>query len=209
MKFCWLGLCVVLVGCGEVAKLQEARAAEARVEDFVDLQDRIGLLAPTAFTAMPTTGSARFDGGANVVITPSNGSSAINILGDATLTAQFGQGRVTGAVTRMRGASGTTQSNAKLFDVGGRIQIGSDESQIGAGNGLTRPNDWRADFRGNLTTPERGDWRVDGVLEGQFRGTDPGATNPIRGIDGRAVSGTAIRNGSTNTLSLDITAQRR
>lgn len=161
------------------------RAAAARM-----MQAELDARSATVRSVMPATGQASFDGFATLEIDPATGPD-IDLIGDATLTSDFGTGTVTGQVRAL-------QSDGAA--IAGVIDIGTDTSIIGDDvddNLTSRANDWLATYRGTLTID--GDlYDPEGTLTGQFIGT---RTNPangqsvIRGITGRDDGGYAVVNG--------------
>lgn len=189
-------------GCLSPAKIERALSAVNRVSDYESLDSRIDVLPQTAVADLPTQGSADFDGMGNLQIRPSNGSSTLQILGDVNMTADFGDGTLTGNMTEMRGASGTRLTNTKFFDAVGEITFGGRTSSIGdlSGNGAAG---FETDFRGSFDTDVRGQWTVDGMLVGAFVGD-----NGPSGLVGSSRDANAVRNVSDNAMSLDILAER-
>ncbi len=187
------------------------------VDEFLDRQaqgDRLIRELPsfgTTFAAMPTTGSANFSGVAGLVIDPVTATDAddIAIIGDARLSAQFaGDGRVTGTISNMIGAQGANRNTAQVFDVNGTIRIGSIGSSIGPDpDEPIDPNQFLAEYRGNLTTPDDR-YDVSGVMLGRFLGTDPSRPGrPMKGLVAEEISGLSIdSDGDDAPVTLEVVA---
>ncbi|MEY1555014.1 hypothetical protein AB3Y40_05215 [Yoonia sp. R2331] len=165
----------------------------------------------TTFAAMPTTGSASFSGVAGLIIDPVAATDAddVAIIGDARLTAQFaGNGRVTGTIDNMIGAQGTNRSNASVFDVDGVIRIGSIGSSIGPDpDDPIDPNQFLAEYRGILTTPDDR-YSISGVMLGRFLGTDPSRPGrPMKGLTALDENGFSLdSDGDDAPVTLEIVA---
>ncbi len=167
----------------------------------------------TTHAAMPDSGSAQFSGAAGMIIDPVFETDAddVYVLGDVALTARFaGNGSVTGEITNMQGTQGTTRANSTFFDVGGRIAIGTNRSQIGnvPEDGLD-PNQFLADYRGRITTPDDR-YDISGFVVGRFLGTDPSRPQaPMKGLTANSVSGLSIdSDGDDAEVFLEIGATR-
>lgn len=161
------------------------------------LAESLGDLSPTRFTAMPTTGTATFTGVASLFIDPVEATDAddIVVLGDMTATADFALGTLRGQVDNLNGATAFTSNGYGEIPVGGRLQIGARDSVVGNDaddNRTSRPNDFYADYRGQITLAD-GTYAVDGTIDGQFIGTRTAdGVMPIRGLAGFG-EGVAIR----------------
>ncbi len=156
-------------------------------------------LGNTAFTRMPTKGSATYTGfallGVNRDGTDATGPR-LGLEGTASLTADFAQSTITGQVTNLVGGStGPFDSTTNKYPLTGPAQYYAGTIDITNGcigkttcANVTRPNQMAADFSGTLTG-EGNTITTNGVLQGDFKG------NPIKGIAAQAISGTLTVNG--------------
>ncbi len=203
-------LCVAACGgsSGNVSIGEEIDpdAVVARLAEGQAVLDRVIALPNTAFNAMPTTGSATFEGFAQINIDSDLSSNLddIEVVGDSELTAQFaGDGRVTGRIDNMIGAVGTPEAGGTIDTVDGEILIGADFSRIGTG--ALRPNQWEADYGGTITFA--GDsYTLDDSIVGDFRGTRPGAEpdRVIRGTDAVDIGLASIGSGGAAVYGIRI-----
>lgn len=186
-----------------------------RLEDEERMALRIQDLSATAFAAVPTTGSATFEGYGNLYIDRVRDAQGDGLfaIGDATLVADFDAGTLTGEVDNLVGATNVRLNNqnkvitsdVKSLEVAGTIELGANESYIGndAGTKTSRPNDWFTDYSGTfLANGET--YVLDGEIDGQFYGTrvnNPNTDFPIKAIAG----GEELYSGSTATSQSDGT----
>ena len=189
-------------GGGSGKSAQDLFASDARSTDIQG--NRINALPGTRFSAMPTEGSAVFNGYAALAIDPvaATNNDDIIVLGDLRLTANFDAATITGDVTDMRGATDfESVDNYTLVDVDGTIEIGGRQSLIGVDpddNLQDRPNQWFADYQGDLEI-EDNSYAVGGTLLGDFRGTrltPQSGQSPIKALIGTDEDGYAAINGN-------------
>ncbi len=200
----------VLSGCN-----LELREYANRLQDEERMLNRVQELHPTAFAAIPTAGSASFEGTGNFYIDRDRTTTGdgLFILGDASITADFEERTVTGDITNFVGATNITLvgenevnvADIEALDVSGRIDLGLNESFIGddAGTRTNRPNDWFADYQGTLVADGE-TYALDGEIDGQFYGTrvnNPNTDFPIKAIAGAE----ELYSGSTATRQSDGT----
>ena len=153
----WAGLAILLVltGCGGLADRIEFAGD---VQAARDRTDRVLILDPTAFAAMPDSGSVRYGGHAVVVFGPA--AAETSLLGQAWLTADFGSGQVSGGVDQVRGGTGPTdvQAYAGALTLDGRIGQRRANSfdalltgtLVGGGQTLVLSGRLLGDFRGPI-----------------------------------------------------------
>ena len=179
---------------------------EARYEADLEKGTALFNTPGTAWNAMPANGSANYNGGAVILIDrdDTNDLDDILILGDTDITANFRAGTMTGTIDNMVGATNITENDADIADVTGEIEIGGSTSIVGDDeddNFTNRPNDWYADYYGNIGF--NGDsYEVEGGINGQFVGTRANPSNgqsPARGIIGESDDGFATINGEYET----------
>lgn len=192
----------VQVGCsgGSSGTSADSADLERVARDFEALADEVYGYSPTTFSAMPVAGSAGFSGQAVVLMAESdNPDAGVAMIGDATLTADFTDKQVTGAVTNLIGSTELDPTDDDVFVARGSILIGGRASTIGEDNtpaDLSLPNEWASDYEGAITTP-LGVAQFDGVMTGQFLGTRaspaPGQS-VVRAIEGEGEQ-TGIRMG--------------
>jgi hypothetical protein len=210
---------MLLTACGGagIPMTQAQVGLDAQIAAGDRLVSRLDGVAATQFSAMPTSGSATFTGVASLFIDPVFETDAddIVVLGDLTTTANFSSGVMRGRVDNVHGATGFTASGYREIPVDCVLQIGGRESVIGNDiddNRTNRPNDFYADYQGDITLPD-GTYAVEGTLDGKFLGTRTSdGVFPIRGLLGggegvasRGVEGTA---GFTEySADLDIIAE--
>jgi len=180
-----------------------------RLEDEERMATRVQNLSPTSFAAVPTTGSATFEGYGNLYIDRVRDAQGDGLfaIGDATIVADFQNGTVTGQVdnligatnVRLNGSGEVVTSAIDSLDVSGQIDLGLNESAIGNDDGTktSRPNDWFADYSGTFVANGEA-YTLDGEIDGQFYGTrvdNPNTDFPIKAIAG----GEELYSGSTAT----------
>ncbi len=176
--------CLLLASCGGGGPPAAFQNQVDRADLANQLRSDLATVPGTAYTAMPTSGSATFGGYVLIGIDPVAGQSGddLAILGDLELTARFeGRGQVTGRADNLVAQIGSTAS----AQVTGDILIGQRDSQIGYDAGtpgrLLRPNEWVADYGGRLGVGGAVHV-IAGELDGQFLGTRPGEAAVIRGV---------------------------
>ncbi len=157
-------------------------------------------LGNTAFTRMPTTGSATYTGyallGVNLDGADATGPR-LGLEGTASMTADFAQGAITGQATNFVGGNtGPFDSTTNKYPLAAPAQYYPGTIDITNGcigkttcANVTRPNQMAADFSGTLTGGGN-TVTTSGVLQGDFKG------NPIKGIAAQAISGTLAVNGT-------------
>lgn len=203
-----LGAAVALSGC----QLDLIEYSE-RLKDEGRMVSRVQNMHPTVWDAMPTAGSAEFTGTGNFYIdrVRETQGDGIFVLGDATITADFADAKITGQITNFVGATNVYLNEAdeilldsvRSVDVSGRIDLGLNESVIGddAGTRTSRPNDWYADYEGTLTADGEV-YALDGDIDGQFYGTR--VNNPNTDVPTKAIAGAEdLYAGSTATRQSD------
>ena len=159
-------------------------------------------MSNSKFTAMPSTGTATYNGYTKVVVnTP---TTPIELLGLAAMNANFATQTIGGNLTSFAGNyqdTTTTPVTVKSPQVSYAGSISVTNGCIGTTNGCaaTRPNQFVADFAGTLTG-QGNTLGLNGGLTGDFKGT------PIKGIQATATSGTATLNGNPATGALFIVA---
>lgn len=139
---------------------------------------------------MPTDGTARFDGVVALRVGPD--SDRTRLVGDASITVDFGAGNIDGRLDRFFGVDGSRD----LAEYRGGITV-----QNGI-IGSDRPNTWQAEYAGTL----RGnDQRIvtDGTIGGNFQGT------PVRLLEGQSDrDDLATMNGRDYPIRLDLLGER-
>lgn len=206
-------LSAVLAACGGSSTQSAADKFTDDLRQSVADAERIVAIPGTKFAAMPTSGSATFNGAAAILIDPvfETDRDDIAIVGEARLTANFGARTMTGEITNMQGATnfGPNEGDLDLVDVGGKITIGGNQSLTGNDpddNLQDRPNQWYSDYEGDLDID--GDtYGVGGFLLGDFRGTrvNPASgESPIKAITGADYDGFATLNGNDEELPLTL-----
>jgi hypothetical protein len=183
-------LCIVLSGCGggeggDDAPAWEDLTDEARLTSVVQMADRLGALSNTAFAGTPSefpvSGSATFSGYAIAAFDDAvtvdliedldpNAEPRLLLLGNATLSADFGARTISGEATEFFGreAGSFAQYDGTVVFRDG--EIGVDGALPGS-----RPNDIRFGYSGTLTGAGN-EVVLDGDALGKFKGT------PIRGL---------------------------
>ncbi|MBB5722205.1 hypothetical protein FHS72_001829 [Loktanella ponticola] len=198
---------VALAACGGSGGSSSFDALVDRAAEMDKDAERIAKFSGTAFTAMPTSGSASFDGGASIFIDPvfETDPDDIALIGDVTLTANFGAGTMTGAITNLAGLTDISLNSADVLAVSGEVAIGDSLSIIGddEDDNLTyRPNDWLADYTGDLTI-DGDSYVVEGFLNGQFLGTrvnPTGGQSVVKAVVGFDSDGFATVNGGVEEV---------
>ncbi|SEQ28798.1 hypothetical protein SAMN05428995_103467 [Loktanella sp. DSM 29012] len=192
-----LGLSALLSACGGGGGVTVDRDfVVGKADQFEVLSDRLDTIAPTQFTAMPTSGSASFKGAGGFFVenNVNRTSDDLTIVGDADITANFSRGTVTGDVTNLFGVVGANPRTGRFFDVDGDIQLGRRGSSIGRG----APNNFATTYDGTLRTDSDGTFVLRGTVDGKFGGTIPSAAktpDTIRAIAGVDEDAGITRNG--------------
>lgn len=181
-----------------------------RVLSGAALATRVDDLGGTAFKEMPTTGAGNFRGVAELTVdrTSKIHPDGLNMIGDATMTADFGAGRVTGTVDNFQGVEVGKNKPVVAYAVDGKVAVGGKASEIGAAG----PNRFTTDYAGTLAIKGTGDVDVAGRLDGQFVGTRATAVGTPRVVKGlTAVDGDLVATQGTrrNTGSLAIYAEQK
>lgn len=205
---CLLGAAIALSGC-QLDLIEYGQ----RLQDEGRMVSRVQQMHPTAWPAMPETGSAQFNGTGNFYIdrVRETQGDGIFVLGDATLTADFAASTLTGEVTNFVGATNVVLNEndevlldgVRSVDVAGRIDLGQNESIIGndAGTRTNLPNDWFMDYEGTLIANGE-TYALDGEIDGQFYGTR--VNNPNTDVATKALAGAEeLYSGSTATRESD------
>ena len=181
-------------------------ALVARVTAGADLAAEVSALSNTAFGAMPASGSVSFAGYGALIIENAEATEDDDILvvGDAVMTADFDDNTMTGVVDNLAAALVT---GTDVLDISGGIAIGGGQSFLGDDfddNLTDRPNQWYADYAGDLTI--EGDlYEVEGAFVGDFVGTrvDPGdGVSPIVAVSAMDEDGFAVVNGAFEEVGL-------
>lgn len=150
-------LFVTLAACGGgggsdgAESLRDYGSDSARAAQLVDSTAR---LTQTAAAAMPTTGSAEYDGIVGMAFGGQPASLAkADLLGEVDLRANFATGRVTGELDDFHTADGREL-----------------EGELRLGNGRIRGSEFDADLDGRLTGGGNAPGAVSGRLDGRFLG---------------------------------------
>ena len=192
---------VGLAGCQDSAPVTPeppfSQEATAFVDNFAELESRFS----TTTAAMPTSGTASFQGQSGLVLTSAGGDTFL-LLGDAAMLADFQSATLDGTMGSFRGVmlpGGTGPATADIPYSGTILLQGGDI-------GFLRANDFFGGFDGTLTGGGNAIF-VTGGIYGEFKGT------PIRGIIGSAspggltpTSGT-INGVAANEIYLDFWAK--
>ena len=181
---------------------------DQRVAATTALFDELQPLFNTGFTGqpgeMPSTGTAVFSGSAVALIdagtTPADitdltGDYDLVLLGTATLTADFGTGRITGQAGDFFGRQGR-----EVGAYTGTVSFLRGEIGETVPRGDRRPNDVRFDYEGTLTG-QGNRVGLSGAAEGKFKGT------PIRGLIAEG-AGTADLDGTQTPARFGVVARR-
>lgn len=156
---------------------------------FIDTGTQLNGVFNTAFKGMPITGTARYNGQSGLVLTSAAGDDFL-LLGDGALLADFQNGTMDGTLGSFRGVilPGGAGPAGAVTDYAGTIVLAN------GAIGVTRPNDFDADFDGTLTGGGNVIF-VTGDIYGDFKGT------PIRGLLGSSsAAGLVPPSGTINGL---------
>lgn len=185
---------------------------EERFDRHESMGDRVDGYAGTGFETVPTRGSATFNGVGTITVDPDRARTAddVTLVGFARITTDFADDAVTGQITNIEGYDGRRPTNDSIFPVLGRVNIGGRASDI-VDNDEGRTNRWNADYQARLELRQRdvSTLRLDGELDGQFRGARPAQPTPkiISGIRADDSDGRAIYNGTeASSMSISINA---
>lgn len=158
-------------------------------------------LPNTAFTGMPASGTATYNGYALLAINRDatvSGQPRLGVEGTATMTADFANHAISGSATNFVGGSVTGQDPTTGYYTpagpanyyAGTIQITNGCIGNTAGcSGVTRPNQYSAQFSGALNG-EGNSIVTSGSLLGDFKGT------PIQGVTAITQTATTTVNGT-------------
>lgn len=193
-----LGAGLILTACGggggDVAIEGEPGDVFAAYQaDYDDMDAFLRGRSNTAFIApliegMPDSGTARFDGYMSVGL--DTGPDRTELLGQTTITADFGASTMQGDVTNFVGTDNVGFPRA--YD--GQVDLTNGDIAV------TRPNDYTLDYAGSL---DGGTGIIDlsGTLTGSFK------ADPIRGIVGDDAAPKATIDGAAVTGSVAIAAE--
>lgn len=207
-------LLTCLTGClgpSKTAALTQYQTKSLSARDTIEPLEDMNVTKPAN---MPTTGSATFHGAGRLVIDPdpNQTSDDIRLVGDSTLTADFGKGRVTGSLTNLSGVTDVSTVDATPLQAHGEISLGDGLSGIGNdrdGQITDRANEWYADYGGQLTF--QGETiLLGGIIVGDFRGnrTDPiDGQTAVKGMVGYDRDGTATLNGQPVSVTLVVSGK--
>lgn len=196
---------VILSACGGGGSTAFEKF-QTRLENDAETGSRLFQTPGTAWASMPLAGSADYNGSAAIFIDPvyQTDSDDILIIGDTHLTANFGAGTMTGRIDNMTAATNMTETDADIYGVSGQIGIGGAGSIIGDDeddNFTNLPNEWRADYYGNIGF-NGNSYEVEGSIDGRFVGTRANPAqgqSPARGVIGVSENGFATINGQYET----------
>lgn len=206
-----LAACTSLAGCKTLDQIEQAKdyrdfairagGVTAQLERVRGNPEKgLSRMPGTTFEHVPTTGSATFTGSAFVSGTNENNRRETYVLvGDASVTVDFGANAVSGEVTDFR----QTETNAVSTNIGGRLTL--DGGEVGSG----APNNLAFDYEGQVfPDDERID--LDGRLTGKLRGTRPDATggqSVVKAIDVADDDPTMTRGGDAFNGRVSIVAE--
>ena len=80
------------------------------VSGYSTLSAELGAAGLTPSAQMPTSGSATYDGYFSGIFDPAGADPSVRVRGEASLTANFAQARLSGSVTNLQGANDTPVS---------------------------------------------------------------------------------------------------
>ena len=171
MRLASLAVFITLAACGGGGGLVEddrvaTQTPTERILAFrKDIRRSIDLPG-TAFVAMPTAGTADFDGSTFIAIDPDPllQGDEIVLIGATRVTADFGAGSLSGRIDRLSGRRGADLRSGRDVAVDGAVALR--EGRIGG----TVPNDATARYRGSVTVEDE-TYSLRGRLSGKFRGT--------------------------------------
>jgi hypothetical protein len=158
-------------------------------EDLLETHDRLVALSTTSEANLPTSGSATFEGQAGIYL---DTALDLSLVGDATVTADFGQGTISGQATNFIGTEGgftADEYDGTLNLSGGRIGTGGPSDASGILSGTLTGG-------GHVVT-------IDAQMQGGFVG------NPdVAGLVLDSTGGTATVDGFLTPGGVGIVAER-
>jgi hypothetical protein len=171
----------VLAGCGSSGDpgptTREAFIADGQA--FAAESDRLELLQDTTSLNMPTIGAVTYTGFSAVVI--DTGTVSTFMIGDATMTADFAAGTVTGNMSNFVGGTGPTADEQGEEVLNSLVSYNGSLVLSNGDIGDADASDITASFGGTLTGAGN-TFVFDGVMFGVFKGNPAmGGTPNIRG----------------------------
>ncbi len=156
----------------------------ANRQDLIDTEARLLVLADTSEANLPTSGSATYEGQAGVFLDNPVGLDR-SLVGDATVTADFRQGTISGQATDF---IGTDEVGLNVDEYDGTLSLSS--GQIGTSS----PSGASSVLSGTLTSEDHVvaiDAQVQGGLVGNpdVEGVALYGTGGIATVDGQFASG--------------------
>jgi len=201
---------LLLANCIELEELEEAKEFASLAVDASRIKTRVlgdpllgrDPLPGTSFDAMPTSGTARFQGVAIVgTVDDSDVSAGFQLVGRSDLTVDFGAGD-----DNIRGTLDDFQSSREgdgILDVSGTLDL--QNGVVGA----HVPNQFTVDYDGAVTV-EGDRYALSGDMIGKFQGTrpEPAETqSTVRALTAIDINGRAQGDGETLKALVTIIAE--
>lgn len=177
----------------------ENEATTLRV--FGDEDEGIPGIPGTAWSAVPTTGTATFNGFGIAAMVVDDAADDVYLLqGDAQMVFDFGNDDITGSMSDIVAADG----NQMVYAVSGEVAFSNGD--IGA----TQPNDFTVDYAGDLGIAGTV-YTLDGEMSGLLRGTRTNVTqrSPVRALSASSpeTGATVTANGQTYDFAIGVIAE--
>ncbi len=196
-RWCAVAALGALQACGSTGQDQATHeeigeAYNDNRQDMIDAVDRLSLHSVTSEANLPTSGSATFEGQAAIVVGNPAGPD-LSLVGDATVTADFGDGAISGRATDFLG---TDETGISADEYDGTLNLSG--GRIGAGGS----SDVSGELSGTLAS-ENHVVVIDAPVQGEFYG------NPdIVGVALYGEGGIATVDGLFAPGSVGIVAER-
>ncbi len=180
---------LLLSACGgsDIAPINDSplRAFQTLGDADQSMAARLSALPGSAFTAVPTGGSATFTGtGGVTMVLSSAADSHFRAIGDSSVAVDFGTEAITGGLTNLVGLVGTQAEVNNATNPDTLATVTGSISLSGGDLYALRPNRFGVSYGGTLNV-DGTDYVVDGRAEGaRFNGT---RANPANGFPIKAV----------------------
>lgn len=173
---------------------ESAAYYDTLLPDFSAVRDAAMAPDATIFATMPTLGTVTYSGYMNLIM--ANTSASANVTGEATLTASFGTGAISGSATDFLGATTDEYDSPQVAHYTGTVAI-SNGSIFAGTDGTT---DLDMDISGTLDNGLNV-FEIEGNLEGGFNGPNAEGLTGLGSNTGIHGSVSATIDGAPGTIA--------